>query len=131
MSRIRFTLINTGAVAPSNEVALYAKTDRQLYVMDQDGIETPVGAGSLGKSFETKIRFLSSAEVAQGYFDLTEKASAKFIQIIRDRVVFMAPDDFTISDVGNITRITFAGSTASGGEEPFVENEKIIICYAK
>jgi hypothetical protein len=131
MSRIRFTLINTAAVAPSNEVALYAKTDRQLYLMDQDGTEIPVGAGNAEKLFETKIRFLTALEISNGYLDLTEKASPKFIQVIRDRVVFMAPDDFTVSDVGNITRLTFAGATASGGEEPFAENEKIIICYAK
>lgn len=131
MSRIRFTLINSGAIAPTNEVALYAKTDRQLYLMDQDGREIQLGSGAGGRIFETKIRYLTIEDITNQYLDLTEKATPKFIQVIRDRVVYMAPEDFEISEVNGVTRLTFSGATVSGGDEEFVVNEKIIICYAK
>lgn len=46
-----------------------------------------------------------------------------------DRLVAHAGDDYTVSVVGGVTRITFAGSLVVGEEEELVAGDVVRVMY--
>lgn len=75
---------------------------------------------------------LSAADVANGYIDLAEDVDSskhKRMQVFVGRLAMHLDDDFTLSSVGGLTRVTFAGSMASGGVEALAEGDVVYVRY--
>ena len=132
MSRIRFALISSGAVAPQNELAIYAKNNRKLYTMDQDGTETQLlTTGDKILQFSTDFITLTQENIDNGYFNLLNLADGSFFMIVRQRVVYCPGEDVTLSDVDEVTRVTFGDALKSGGFESLEKDEKLIVVYTR
>lgn len=132
MSRIRFALISSGAVAPQNELAIYAKNNRKLYTMDQDGTESQL-LTSTDKilQFSTEFITLTQENIDNGYFNLLNVADGSFFMIVRQRVVYWPGEDVTLSEVDDVTRVSFGTDLASGGVESLEKDEKLIVVYTR
>lgn len=74
---------------------------------------------------------LSSSDIAAGYIDLAHLAITGSINPFVDRLAIHETDDYTLSTVGGVTRITFAGSLIGGGDEQLVAGDVIRVKYAK
>lgn len=132
MSRIRFALTASGAIAQQSELAIYAKTNRKLYTVDEEGNESQVltSQDNIVK-FSTVPVILTQENISDGYVDLPNIADGSFFQLIRERLVYLEGDDFELSEVDGVTRVTFSGPLASGGDEFLEADEQIVFCYTR
>lgn len=81
-------------------------------------------------SFEKERFTLTATHISNGYIDLKNEAIAKSIRFYAGRLAGFEDEDYTVSVVGSVTRITFSGSFASGGTEALVEGDKIKVAYS-
>lgn len=130
MSRIRFALISSGAIAPQNELAVYAKSNRKLYTMDQDGTETQL-LTSTDKvlKFQTDLVTVTVENMTNGYLDLNYEADGSFFMMVRSRVVYLLNDGLTIEEVDGVSRVHFGDEIKSGGDESLEPGENLIFVY--
>lgn len=74
---------------------------------------------------------LGAGDITNGYIDLAELAIAASINAFVDRLAIHATDDYTLSTVGGVTRITFAGSLITVGQEKLAAGDVVRVKYAK
>jgi len=74
---------------------------------------------------------LSSGDIAAGYIDLSQLAIGASVNAFVDRLAIHETDDYVLSTVGGVTRMTFAGSLIGGGDEQLVAGDVIRVKYAK
>ena len=74
---------------------------------------------------------LGAGDITNGYVDLAELAIAASINAFVDRLAIHATDDYTLSTVGGVTRITFAGSLITVGQEKLSAGDVVRVVYAK
>jgi len=98
------------------------------------------GSGSGSVSFELNAygeRFLSesfvvdASMISDGYFDLDFKAFAPSMVVSLDRLMLFEGEDFSVSVVGGVSRLTFIGSILPAGEEALAAGDKIKVRYLK
>lgn len=81
-------------------------------------------------SFEKENFVLSSTDISNGYIDLSNEAIVKSVRFYVGRLAGFEGEDYELSVVGGITRITFIGSFASGGSEEMSVGDKIKVAYS-
>ena len=81
-------------------------------------------------SFEKENFVLSSTDITNGYIDLSNKAIVKSVRFYVGRLAGFEGEDYELSVVGGVTRITFIGSFASGGSESMAEGDKVKVAYS-
>jgi hypothetical protein len=72
---------------------------------------------------------LTATNISNGYIDLAEEAIADSIHAFVDRLAIHEAEDFTVSVVGGVTRITFAGDLISPGQSQLDANDNIYVRY--
>lgn len=72
---------------------------------------------------------LTATDISNGYIDLAHEAVANSISAFVDRLAIHQEEDFTISVVGGVTRITFAGDLVSPGQSQLDANDNIYVRY--
>ena len=118
------------------DVAIRAQTDVQaaLATLDTDlGTAESAITALEGASVEfVQEKFvLGAGDITNGYIDLAELAIAASINAFVDRLAIHATDDYTLSTVGGVTRITFAGSLITVGQEKLSAGDVVRVKYAK
>jgi hypothetical protein len=74
---------------------------------------------------------LASGDISNGYVTLANLAIGASINAYVDRLAIHETDDYTISVVGGVTRITFAGSLITVGQEKLSVGDIVRVKYAK
>lgn len=74
---------------------------------------------------------LGAGDITNGYVTLANLAIAASINAFVDRLAIHATDDYTLSTVGGVTRITFAGSLITVGQEKLSAGDVVRVKYAK
>jgi len=74
---------------------------------------------------------LSAGDITNGYIDLANLAIAASINAFVDRLAIHATDDYTLSTVSSVTRVTFAGSLITVGQEKLAAGDVVRVKYAK
>lgn len=74
---------------------------------------------------------LSAGDIAAGYIDLAHLAITASISPFVDRLAIHETDDYIVSVIGGVTRLTFAGSLIAGGDEQLAAGDVIRVKYAK
>ena len=74
---------------------------------------------------------LTSLDISHGYVDLLDVAVAHSVQAFVDRLAIHETDDYTLSVVGGVTRLTFAGSLITVGQEKLSVGDEVRISYMK
>jgi hypothetical protein len=103
----------------------------KLYV-DQEISSLSSGAQTAIGTPEIEKFTLSATDVSNGYVDLAEDVDSskyKRMQVFVGRLAMHLDDDFTLSSFGGVTRVTFAGSMASGGAEALAEGDVVYVRY--
>lgn len=78
----------------------------------------------------TRQKFdLTATNISNGYIDLAQNAIAESIHAFVDRLAIHQGEDFTVSVVGGVTRITFAGDLVSPGQSQLDANDNIYVRY--
>lgn len=80
-------------------------------------------------TFEKENFVLTSTDVSNGYIDLSNEAIAKSLRLHVGRLAGFEGEDYELSTVDGVTRITFINSFASSGTEPMAEGDKVKVAY--
>jgi hypothetical protein len=108
-------------VAPSMDAVFdeFAAVDGRL-----DALET-----ALAPTWN-KVKFdLTATDITNGYIDLAHEAIANSIVAFVDRLAIHQAEDFTLSVVGGVTRITFAGDLIAPGVSSLAADDNIYVQY--
>lgn len=82
-------------------------------------------------SFSQETFVLTGTDISNQYVDLAQTVSAGSVHMIPEGGPAQVEGvDFTLSDGGGFTRITFAGDLASGGDAALVNGDTLYIKYA-
>jgi len=77
-----------------------------------------------------RVKFdLTATNITNGYVDLSHEAIGESIHAFVDRLAIHQGEDFTISVVGGVTRITFAGDLVSPGQSQLDASDNIYVRY--
>lgn len=77
-----------------------------------------------------RVKFdLTATNISNGYVDLAHNAIGESIHAFVDRLAIHQGEDFTISVVSGVTRITFAGDLVSPGQSQLDANDNIYVRY--
>lgn len=77
-----------------------------------------------------KVKFdLTATDISNGFVNLSHDAIGESIHAFVDRLAIHQGEDFTISVVGGVTRITFAGDLVSPGQSQLDANDNIYVRY--
>jgi hypothetical protein len=74
---------------------------------------------------------LGAGDITNGYITLANLAIAASVNPFVDRLAIHATDDYTLSTVGSVTRLTFAGSLITPGQEKLSAGDVVRVKYAK
>ena len=74
---------------------------------------------------------LTSLDISNGYVDLLDVAVAHSVQAFVDRLAIHETDDYTLSVVSGVTRLTFTGSLITPGQENLAVGDEVRISYMK
>lgn len=74
---------------------------------------------------------LSAGDITNGYVTLSNLAITASINAFVDRLAIHETDDYTVSTVGGVTRITFVGSLITNGQEKLSAGDVVRVKYAK
>lgn len=117
---------NASAIALDS--AVNGETDVQGSLEDHesriDTLET-----SLTPTWGRQKFDLTATDISNGYVDLSEEAIAESIHAFVDRLAIHQAEDFTVSVVGSVTRITFAGDLVSPGQSQIDATDNIYVRY--
>lgn len=72
---------------------------------------------------------LSSTDISNGYIDLPHNARVESMMGFVDRLAIHNEEDYTVSVVGGVTRITFTGELVSPSEQALVAGDTIFFRY--
>lgn len=87
------------------------------------------GGISAGTTWHKENFTLSSGDITNQYVDLAFQAAEGSMSFNYDGLIQFEGDDYTLSTVGGVTRVTLAGSLATGGDSALVSGDKIYIQY--
>jgi hypothetical protein len=111
------------------DVNVQGQSDVQAVLEELDSLIQNLEAASV--QFVQEKFVLSAGDISNGYVTLANLAIAASINAYVDRLAIHQTDDYTLSTVGGVTRITFAGSLVSPGQENLSANDVIRVKYAK
>lgn len=124
----------TGAVTLTSgdigmDVSVQGQTDVQAVLEELDSLIQALEGASV--EFVQEKFTLGAGDITNGYIDLANLAIASSINAFVDRLAIHATDDYTLSTVGGVTRITFAGSLITVGQEKLSAGDVVRVKYAK
>jgi hypothetical protein len=116
------------ASAISVSPAINGQSDVQSALTDHESrIDTLEGA--LAPTWG-RIKFdLTATDISNGYVDLPHEAIANSIHAFVDRLAIHQDEDFLLSVVGGVTRITFAGDLVAPSESQLDATDNIYVRY--
>jgi hypothetical protein len=77
-----------------------------------------------------RVKFdLTATNISNGYVDLAHEAIGESIHAFVDRLAIHQGEDFSISVVGGVTRITFTGDLVSPGQSSLDASDNIYVRY--
>jgi len=96
------------------------------------------GAGSLayelnafGERMVSESFEVDASMISDGYLDLDHKAFVPSMVVSLDRLMLFEGEDFSVSVVGGVSRLTFMGSILPVGDEALAAGDKIKVRYLK
>ena len=95
-----------------------------------DWLEMNTGGG--GGTFQKQQITLTGTDITNQYITLSALAVAGSLVVFQSRVMFAENVDYSVSNVGGVTRITFipGGPIATGGAEAWAAGEVITAQFA-
>jgi hypothetical protein len=131
-------ILTTSDIAEGSNEYFTVERARDAAVVDSmSGLETDQAPSVsavksyLADNYQKEVFTLTSTEVSQGYIDLAFEAHEFSICAFVDRLALHAGSDYSVSLVGGITRLTFAGSVALGQPEELASGDVIRVTYIK
>ena len=95
--------------------------DHETRISNLENAQSPVWA---------KVKFdLTATDISNGYVNLSHEAISNSIHAFVDRLAIHQDEDFTVSVVGGVTRITFAGDLVSPGQSQLDATDNIYVRY--
>lgn len=92
-------------------------------------VEIPTGA--IIPVEQEEILTLSAADETNQYIDLVNEVLHPSVKLFFSGVLQKKGIDYTLSDVGGVTRVSFAGDLADTGAIALVENDVLIVAYER
>lgn len=80
--------------------------------------------------FSSEKFILSATDISNGYIELAHIAVANSMNAFVDRLAVFESDDYTLSTVGSVTRVTFVGNLVAPSEEQLSSGDVIRVKYA-
>lgn len=102
MARLRLSIFGTDSVPPADQVSVYAKSDRKLYLQDETSLEREIVlGGSINPGFQPpEVRTLTPEEATAKSVTLAAAPAAPTLTILE--VVGAPPQlfgvDFSVTD---------------------------------
>ena len=119
---------DASAISFSNGASGLAAIDVQAAIDEVEGrvdaLETALTPTWGREKFD-----LTATNISNGYIDLAEEVIAESIHAFVDRLAIHQAEDFTVSVVGGVTRITFAGDLVSPGQSQLDASDNIYTRY--
>jgi hypothetical protein len=93
-----------------------------------DGVTLKINAsGELeGLKATNEVKTLTGTDISNGYIDLSVLAYAASVLVISQGIPQTPVTDFTVSTVGGVTRVTFAGDLSAQA----ISGDKLVIIYS-
>lgn len=85
--------------------------------------------GSVSATFGRYKRVLDATDISNGYIYLPNTAKDNSIKSMTGRLGFFQDEDFSVSEVNGVTKITFIGEAAAGGSEALVVGNELYFYY--
>jgi hypothetical protein len=112
--------------AVGNSAKLYVTKDTDTIYYYKDSVYTELNPDL---PFSQEKITIGATELSNQYIDLAQEVNPNSIQAYINRLAIHLGDDFTVSVVGGVTRITFAGDIASGGVSELDSGDTLYIKY--
>ena len=112
--------------AVGNSAKLYVTKDTDTIYYYKDSVYTELNPDL---PFSQEKITIGATELSNQYIDLAQEVNPNSIQAYINRLAIHLGDDFTVSVVGGVTRITFAGDIASGGVSELDPGDTLYIKY--
>lgn len=90
-------------------------------------VEIPTGA--IVPVEQEEILTMNGTDISNQYKDLSKIVLHSSVKVYFSGVMQTKSTDYTLSDVGGVTRVTFSGDLASGGNIALVSTDKLTVCY--
>lgn len=119
---------DASAISFSNGASGLTATDVQAAIDEVEGRVDALEA-ALAPTWGRQKFDLTATDISNGYIDLAEEVIAESIHAFVDRLAIHQGEDFTISVVGGVTRITFAGDLVSPGQSNLDASDNIYVRY--
>jgi hypothetical protein len=84
----------------------------------------------MGATYGKESITLTGTDITNQYVDLAQDSLANSLDIVVSGLVQTEGTDYTLSSVGGVTRVTFAGDLATGGAAALVSGDIINAKYA-
>ena len=102
----------------------------QVVVLDGTG-KVPAAQLPANESWTKQTFTLTSTDVTNQYIDLSGEARPGTIMAYVSRLAIHETADYTTSLVGGVTRLTFTGEIATGGNSALASGDKVFVQYAE
>lgn len=147
-SKTGVVVLATGDIAESGSTNLYYTPTRQTAIegyadaavaVEKGRAEAAEGAlASRATALENaSVQFvqqkftLTGTDITNGYIALSNLAIQASINAFVDRLAIHETDDYTVSTVSGVTRMTFAGALITPGLEKLAAGDVVTVKYAK
>jgi chromosome segregation ATPase len=106
-------------------------SDRQSAVSAVEGRVTTLEARKKVECVKESAKTLSAQDISNGYIDLSAEAMSGSIHVFCERMAILEGLDYSVSVSGGVSRLTWTGPSASGGEEAFAEGDVVYVAFMK
>jgi predicted nucleic acid-binding Zn-ribbon protein len=96
--------------------------DHETRITALEGALAPIWAPAFKKD-------LTPTDISNGYVDLPHQAISGSVIAFVDRLAIHETEEFTVSVVGGVTRITFVGPLVSPGNQSLDANDNVFVKY--
>lgn len=110
-----------------NSSKLYITKDTDTIWYYKDSVYTKLNPDL---PFNQEKITIGATELSNQYVDLAHEVTSGSIQAYINRLAIHMSDDFTVSVVGGVTRLTFAGAIAAGGISELDAGDVLYIKYS-
>lgn len=90
-----------------------------------------IPAGVVVPVEQEEILSITATDVTNQYKDLSVLALNPSVKVFFSGIMQKKGTDYTLSAVGGVTRITFAGDLATGGNINLVNGDQLTVCYER
>lgn len=106
-------------------VSIGSDTGGKLYTLNSFGVETPIG-----NAFNKENITLSGTDITNQYVDLAHLVISNSLSMFITKTAQVEGDDYVLSTVGSVTRLTFNNDLATGGVSALVAGNILNIQYS-